>query len=207
MAHNLKITFLIILLFLPVSVLGFGSTQKDYKADIYSGQSVEFEILLYSLNKETTMMFKTVSHPEGWRVWIIPEKVNLPAATFNSEPEIGKEYLKVNEGYVEVKKVLVKIETPWDTITGDYLVRIEAVENKQSSNGVSAVNVRDFNFFIRVKGLPLQEKTTSSKINHTAVNKTVLIRTTHEKKKEFERWWLPPLLIIILLLLVLFRRA
>ena len=106
-----------------------------------------------------------------------------------------------------MERVVVRIETPWDTVTGDYLVTVEASEDVQSNTGMITVNTRDFNFNIHVKGIPPQEKEISSlPINET--NRTILIKNVDkEEKKEYERWWLPPLLITVLLLLILTKRS
>jgi len=163
MKNKMRISiFLILSLFLllqnTVLALTLGSSQKNTHAEVNPGQTAEFTILFWNIQKSSfPVKLGSRQIPEGMSVILEPEEFILKPSIVTSFPaEKGRDYVSTQYGLMLTKPARVSVKVGESVELGEYSVLISATAG-ESTSGISALLEKTFKLSVIVE-LPIPVK-------------------------------------------------
>jgi len=144
-ARILIISFILVFLITSSNsfAINFGSVVKNNMLTIRQGESGEFVILVWNLEKPSLpVTIKTASSPDGWLVRITPENFVLNYA-LDPAPYEKWEYLMEKDYLIKTFPVKVSVTVPENVESKNYNILLNAVAGNPS-NGISFLIERNF---------------------------------------------------------------
>jgi len=158
---------LLILLVQPVYSTSLGSFSRKDTIIINAGESENIEVLFWnSGNKDYLLKISENYIPFGWVISIKPNNFLLNIVEPANPPFDEGRYINLpNIGVIKPIKVEVKVNTPRNTRSGEYILRFTAIAYNPN-NEISVLQENDINFRVKIiGGLEKQEVSTIENIS------------------------------------------
>jgi hypothetical protein len=178
---------MLIAMTVPVHALSFGSYAKNSEISLHAGGSGSFKILFYTRDDAPIKFVLSVDKPTNFIV-NYPEMIEL-----NSDSS-DNQYILIDNEYVNVKSVDVRVSIPSNAETGEYkiLLKTSSFSQDAQQNSLNVNAEKTFLLKVNVLSGPAPVKETGNEVESPTNEDIPVDAVKNENSVSSENYVSPP---------------